>query len=113
MKVLQSVIDGSFEAAWEWPGPDWEDINNKDTSAVGFVQGPALSADNAARLDEFIAGLADGSIRLFTGPLNFQDGSVFLRDGETATGPQIWYAPQLLEGMEGTSQSEWPMVQRR
>ena len=33
----------------------------------------------------------------------FQDGSVFLKDGETATDPQIWYLPQLLEGMEGQS----------
>ena len=52
-------------------------------------------------LDEFIAGLANGSINLFTGPLNYQDGSVFLADGEEATDTQIWYMPQLLEGIEG------------
>ena len=65
--------------------PDWANINDPDTSAVGFVEGPALSAENAATLDEFIAGLADGSINLYTGPLNWQDGSTFLADGETAT----------------------------
>ena len=38
-------------------------------------------------LDEFIAGLASGEINLFTGPLNFQDGSVYLADGEDGHRP--------------------------
>ena len=33
----------------------------------------------------FIAGLADGSIVLFVGPLNYQDGSAYLADGEVAS----------------------------
>jgi simple sugar transport system substrate-binding protein len=52
----------------------------------------------------FIAGLADGSIELFVGPINYQDGSTFLGDGEKATDEQIWYMEQLLEGMEGPSE---------
>jgi simple sugar transport system substrate-binding protein len=106
LQTAQSVADGSFAAAWEWNGPDWSSINNPDTSAVGFVKGPGLSAENAAQLDAFTAGLADGSINLFTGPLNYQDGSTFLADGEVATDLQIWYMPQLLEGMIGASSSE-------
>ena len=54
-------------------------------------------------LDEFIAGLADGSINLFTGPLNYQDGTPFLGEGEVATDLQIWFMEQLLEGMVGAS----------
>ena len=73
------------------------------TSAVGFIKGPALSEENSAMLDQFIAGLADESINLYQGPLNWQDGSTFLGDGETATDQQIWYAEQLLEGMKGAS----------
>lgn len=103
LKAAQAAVDGSFKGTFEWNGPDWKDINNPDTSAVGFVKGAALSADNAKKLDEFIAGLADGSINLFKGPLNFQDKSVFLKDGEVATDLQIWYTPQLLEGMLGAS----------
>ena len=106
LKAAQSVSDGSFQATWEWNGPDWSDINNADTSAVGFVKGPGLSGDNAATLDEFIAGLAGGSINLFTGPLNYQDGTEFLKDGEVADDAQVWYMPQLLEGMIGASTSE-------
>jgi simple sugar transport system substrate-binding protein len=106
LQVAQSVLDGSFSATFQWNGPDWADINDPDTSAVGFIQGPALSSENAATLDQFIAGLADGSINLYTGPLNWQDGSTFLGDGETATDLQIWYQGQLLEGMKGASSAD-------
>ena len=47
---------------------------------------------------------ANGQIVLFRGPLNFQDGSAYLNDGEVATESEIWYLPQLLEGMEGPSE---------
>ena len=45
----------------------------------------------AAAVDSFIAELGDG-LNLFTGPLNWQDGSVYLADGEEATEVQIWYS---------------------
>ena len=106
LEIAQSVVDGTFEAGFRWDAPDWSDINNPDTSAVGWINGDGLSADVATEVEAFIASLADGSENLFTGPLNFQDGSVFLEDGEEATDTQIWYMPQLLEGMVGASSSE-------
>jgi len=105
LEVAQSVIDGTFEEFWEWNLPDWSDINNPDTSAVGFEEGPGLSAENTAQLNTFIAGLADGSIDLWQGPLNFQDGSSFLADGAKASEKEIWYMPSLLEGMKGADTS--------
>jgi len=104
LEATQSVIDGSFSADWKWIGPDWSDINNPDTSMIGWISGDGLAAENVDPLNTFIAGLADGSIDLWTGPLNYQDGSPFLAEGETATDQQIWYLPQLLEGMEGASE---------
>ncbi len=101
LEAAQAVIDGSFSNTWTWFEPDWSDINDPDTSVVGFFQGNGLSADNAASLDTFIAGLADGSIELYTGPLNWQDGSEFLAAGEVATDFQIWYSEQCLEGVAG------------
>jgi simple sugar transport system substrate-binding protein len=103
VKAIKAVQDGTYKQYWDWNGPDWKDINNPDTSAVGFVKGPALSADASAKVDTFIKGLGDGSIVLFKGPLNYQDGSVYLKDGEVATDLQVWYMPQLLQGMEGPS----------
>jgi simple sugar transport system substrate-binding protein len=105
VKAVQAAMDGKFQAYFEWNGPDWKDINNPDTTAVGFAKGPGLSADNGTTLDKFIAGLGDGSIDLWKGPLNYQDKTPFLKDGEKATDQQIWYMPQLLEGMTGASQA--------
>ncbi len=67
------------------------------------MAGEGMSAETKAKLKEFVAELGSGKLNLFTGPLNYQDGSVFLKTGETATDKQIWYLPQLLEGMEGLS----------
>jgi simple sugar transport system substrate-binding protein len=47
--------------------------------------------------------LGDGSIELYKGPLNYQNGSEFLKAGEKATDQKVWYMPQLLKGMEGPS----------
>ena len=103
LAVAQMVIDGSFEAAFEWRDPNWSDINDPDESAVGFITGEGLTPEEAASLDEFIAGLADGSINLWAGPLNYQDGSVYVPEGETASDIQVWYTSQLLQGIDGAS----------
>ena len=99
---IQSAMDGTWESHFEWNAPDWSDINNKDTSPVGFVKGEALSEEAAANVDAFIADLA-GGLNLWTGPINLQDGTPYLAEGEVATDQQVWYLPQLLEGMEGQS----------
>jgi simple sugar transport system substrate-binding protein len=103
LKAIGAAKEGNFASTWEWIGPDWSDLNNPDTSMIGFVKGAALTADNQAKLDEFIKGLADGSINLYVGPINYQDGSVYLAAGETADDKKIWYTEQLLEGIEGQS----------
>ena len=58
--VVNQVKD-TYEPSWDWNSPDWSDINNQDTSAVGFVYGDGLT-DEKATLDEFIAGLAAGAL---------------------------------------------------
>jgi simple sugar transport system substrate-binding protein len=102
----QSVIDGSFNVKFDWMEPDWNDINNHDSSAVGFLKGDGLTSSNAQLLDTFISSLADGSLNLWKGPLNYQDGSAFLTKDQIATDKEIWYLPMLLEGMEGASTTE-------
>jgi len=124
LKTVEAVKDGTWTQSWDWNAPDWTDINNPDTSAVGFVYGNALTDDEKAQMDEFIGLLAkgamgeEGGINLYTGPLSFQDGSVFLADGQVATPKQVWFEaanaddaktpeevtpPQLLAGIEGST----------
>lgn len=105
LNYIKLAEDGKFAAAFEWNPPDWKDINNPDTSAVGFVKGDALSSDASTQLDKLIGELA-GGLNLWTGPINLQDGAAYLNDGEVGTDQQVWYLPQLLEGMEGQSVSE-------
>jgi simple sugar transport system substrate-binding protein len=102
VKTIQSAIDGTFTSNFQWNGPDWADINNPDTSAIGFTEGPALSAAATTSLNNFIAILAGGG-NLWTGPIDLQDGSVYLTADQVATDQQVWYLPQLLKGMEGLS----------
>lgn len=105
VKFVKAAMSGSFPSTWDWAAPDWKDINNVDTSSMGFMKGNGLSADNAKNLDAFIAELA-GGLDLWKGPIKFQDGTVYLKDGEKATDQQIWYQSQLLEGVEGLSVSK-------
>ncbi len=124
LETVKAVQDGTWTASWDWNGPDWSDINNPETTAVGYLYGDGLTDEDIATLDEFIAGLAagamgeEGGINLWVGPLSFQDGSVFLAEGEVATPKQVWFQaanaeeatapeevtpPQLLAGVQGAS----------
>lgn len=103
LKTVEAYISGTWKQTWDWDDPDWRDINNVDTSAVGFTFGDALSVNNKAVLDEFIKGLGNGSINLWKGPILLQDGTYYIKEGNTATDTEIWYLPELLQGMIGAS----------
>lgn len=102
-KAIQMVQAGTYKQYWDWNGPDWKNINNPDTSAVGFEKGPALSAAAGMQLDALVRGMGTGAIALWKGPLRLQDGSLYLQSGQAATDLQVWYMPQLLQGMTGPS----------
>ncbi|NOY46369.1 MAG: BMP family ABC transporter substrate-binding protein [Deltaproteobacteria bacterium] len=104
--LIQAAMAGKWKSQWLWLGPDWKDINDHQTSSVGFLPGPALPAEVRPQLDAFVRDLGSGKLNLFQGPLNYQDGSTFLAAGQTATDQQIWYMKQLLQGMEGQSSAK-------
>ena len=105
LKTVQTAMKGSWNENFQWNAPDWKNINNPDTGAVGFNKGGGLSADNSTKLDGFISELA-GGLNLWQGPINLQDKTSYLAGGVKATDQQIWYLPQLLEGMQGDSVSK-------
>jgi len=104
--LIMASKQGTWKSQWLWLGPNWDDINESETSSVGFTAGPALAEAAWQRLDEFIRAIGSGELNLFTGPLNYQDGRAFLRAGEVASDEKIWYMPQLLQGMEGQSSAK-------
>ena len=112
VRLVEAVRDGTWEQEWVWEPPYWEGINDPDLSPIGFVKGNALSEEDAVTLDEFIAEMAAfGSdpenaerIFLWEGPLNYQDGTALAAEGEFVEPLDIWFLPQLLEGMNGASE---------
>jgi simple sugar transport system substrate-binding protein len=99
VRMIRAAIAGTFKSQWLWLGPDWADINDADRSTVGFMEGDALSLNARKALQTFINDLGTGNLNLFKGPLAFQDGTTFLKDGAVASVRQIWSMPQLLKGM--------------
>jgi simple sugar transport system substrate-binding protein len=102
--AANAAMKGTWKSHFEWNAPDWKNINNPDTSAVGFNKG-TLSKAASAGVDRLVGELAKG-LKLWKGPLALQDNSAYLKSGEAATDSQIWYLPQLLQGMQGQSVSK-------
>ncbi|MGO9307400.1 MAG: BMP family lipoprotein [Spirochaetia bacterium] len=103
--AVKAAMSGKWQSHFEWNAPDWKNINGPNTSAVGFNKGKALSRAASAAVDTFVRELS-GGLRLWKGPLALQDGTSYLDAGMAATDQQVWYLPQLLQGMEGQSVSK-------
>ncbi len=104
LDTAEAVRDGTWTQSWEWLDPYWDDLTDNSRTHVGWIDGPGLSGDVKSNLDDFISQLASGALNIWTGPINLQDGSVYVAAGSAATDEEIWYLPQLLEGMEGPSE---------
>jgi simple sugar transport system substrate-binding protein len=116
LDIVSAAQSGTYEQAWTLTNPDWDDINNLDTSGIGFLPGAGLTEENAAALESFIADAAafaaaepDG-VYLWTGPLAYQDGTVIAEEGVNlpyiaplGEAESVWYSQQLLQGIIGAS----------
>jgi simple sugar transport system substrate-binding protein len=103
LETIEQVGDGSWEQSWDWNAAYWDDLTDNTKTHVGWKDGPALTGDLQSNLAVFIQGLASGDLNVWTGPINLQDGSEYISSGARATDDEIWYLPQLLEGMKGSS----------
>jgi simple sugar transport system substrate-binding protein len=120
VEIVSAVQAGTYTQSWDYVGPDWEDINNPDTSAIGYsLEGAdGLSEEARTNLEAFIAEMAAyaldpanaNSFFLWEGPLAYQDGTELAAEGEMlpmiaplGEAPSVWYLEQLLMGIEGAS----------
>ncbi len=91
---VSAVADGTWESTDTWDG-----------IAEGMVEIAPLSDkipdDVAARAEATIAAIAAGEMHPFTGPINKQDGSVWLADGEVADDGTLAGMNFYVEGVEG------------
>jgi simple sugar transport system substrate-binding protein len=104
VEIANSVIDGTWQQGFEWTAPNWSALEDPTQTPVGWIPGPGLTEEMAADLQTFIDGMASGEINPWTGPINLQDGTEYVAEGAAATDTEIWYLPQLLEGMTGPSE---------
>jgi simple sugar transport system substrate-binding protein len=84
----------------------WETVNTWDGIGAGMVGigeiSDAVPADVKAEAEAMRDALASGEYHAFTGPLNKQDGSPWLAEGETADDGTLAGMSFYVEGIEGT-----------
>ncbi|NIZ61120.1 BMP family ABC transporter substrate-binding protein [Sedimentitalea sp. CY04] len=90
----QAVMDGSWESVMTWDGI------GAGMVGIGEIS-DAVPADVKEAALTMKAALADGSYHAFTGPINKQDGSAWLADGETADDGTLAGMNFFVEGIEG------------
>ncbi len=94
---VQAVMDGTWESTDTWDGVQAGMVNFAPFS-------DKLPDDVRARAEATIAALAAGELHPFTGPINKQDGSVWLAEGEEADDGTLAGMNFYVEGVGG----EWP-----
>jgi len=106
---LSSIIDnwGPYYVARVGAVMDgtWESTDTWDGIAPGMVKigefSDKVPADVAAEAQALADSISAGTYHPFTGPLNKQDGSVWLADGETADDGTLAGLGFYVEGIEG------------
>ena len=91
---VQAVIDGTWESDNTWDGI------GAGMVGIGEITGP-VPADVKAEAEKMIEDIAAGTYHPFTGPLNKQDGSVWLAEGETADDGTLAGMNFYVEGISG------------
>ena len=91
---VQAVMDGTWEstATWDGIGPGMVGIGEISSAVPADVKAEALAMKDA---------IANGSYHPFTGPLNKQDGSAWLAEGEVADDGTLAGMNFYVEGITG------------
>jgi simple sugar transport system substrate-binding protein len=91
---IQAVLDGTWQSQAFWGGiGDGEVLIGEITEAV--------PAEVKAEAEALAASIADGSYHPFTGPLNKQDGTAWLAEGQVATDEELHGLNFYVEGIAG------------
>ncbi|SOH93994.1 simple sugar transport system substrate-binding protein [Monaibacterium marinum] len=91
---VQAVMDGTWESADSWHGI------GQGTTTIGAFN-INIPEDVAAEAQAALDAIAAGELHPFTGPVNKQDGSVWLAEGETADDGTLLGMNFYVEGIEG------------
>lgn len=92
---VQAVIDGTWESdnTWDGIGPGMV--------GIGEIS-DAVPADIKAEAEALRDKIASGEYHPFTGPINYQDGTPWLAEGETPDDGTLAGMTFYIEGLEGS-----------
>jgi simple sugar transport system substrate-binding protein len=89
-----ALMDGTYEQTASWGGmPEGEVVIGEITDAV--------PAEVKAEAEAMIAEITAGEYHPFTGPINRQDGTEWLAEGEVADDGALATMDFYVEGIEG------------
>jgi basic membrane protein A and related proteins len=91
---IQALVDGTYEQKDTWAGIGGGEVKIGDITE-------AVPAEVKAEAEALAASIGDGSYHPFTGPLNKQDGSAWLADGEVADDGTLAGMSFFVEGITG------------
>ncbi|RME18310.1 MAG: BMP family ABC transporter substrate-binding protein [Alphaproteobacteria bacterium] len=94
IRRVQAVIDGTWESDFTWDGI------GAGMVGIGEISS-AVPADVKAEAEALRDKIASGEYHPFTGPLNKQDGSPWLAEGEVADDATLGGMNFFVEGIEG------------
>ncbi|MDP2087679.1 MAG: BMP family ABC transporter substrate-binding protein [Gemmobacter sp.] len=94
VKRVGLLLDGTWEQAASWEGMPGGEVE------IGEIT-EAVPADVKAEAEAMIAAITAGTYHPFTGPINKQDGSAWLKDGEVADDGTLAGMMFYVEGIKG------------
>jgi basic membrane protein A and related proteins len=92
---VKAAMDGTWKSGDVWGGL------NSGMLSIG-TYGPAVTADAKAAAEAAKDKIAKGTFHPFSGPLKKQDGSDFLKDGETIKDGDLAGMNFYVQGIDGT-----------
>jgi len=95
IKRVKALLDGSWRTSDSWDGI-------KEGTVVLAPWSKKLPADVVKLAEAAREGIAAGIIHPFTGPINKQDGSPWLKAGEKATDKDLSSMNFYVQGLEGS-----------
>lgn len=92
---IKAAMDGTWKSSDTWGG-----LNSGMLTFAPMNKN--LPADVVAEAEKTIASISSGAFHPFTGPVNKQDGSVFLKAGEVADDGVLSTMNFYVEGVDGS-----------
>ena len=91
----RALVDGTWESGDVWHGI-------KDGMVAMADYGEAVPAEVAEAADAIEAGIVDGSLHPFAGPINNQAGEQVVAEGETISDEELLGMDWYVEGVQGS-----------